>query len=295
MIERLRTMTDVELEAALRDLGDTLRPPAAPDLARAVRLRIVAGESRRAGRGATWRLPLLGRPVRRGLVLALAAVLVLAGIATALGFGLPGLRFVFFGPTATPTGAPTGAPAATPAPGETPGPTPRPTPTRTPGPIGDLDLGRPVDLASVDEAAGYAVLLPTLPELGPPLAVYVDREPPHARVSAIYPATASFPGAPGVEAAVLVTEFPGRIEEGYFQKGIGPDTTVVPVTVAGHAGFWVSGQPHELLYIGPDGSVETDSIRLVGNVLAWTVGDLTIRIEGAPDLGAALRIAASMR
>lgn len=291
MIERLRTMTDVELEAALRDLGGTLRPPAAPGLAPAVRRRILAGESRRAGRDATWRLPFLGRPVRRGLVIALAAVLVLAGIASALGLGLPGLRFVFFGPTATPTAPPT----ARPAPGETPEPTPRPTPTRTPDPIGDLDLGRLVDLASVDEAAGYAVLLPTLPELGPPLAVHVDREPPHARVSAVYPATAGFPAAPGREVAILVTEFPGRIEEGYFQKGIGPDTTVVPVTVAGHAGFWVSGQPHELLYIGPAGSVETDSIRLVGNVLAWTVGDLTIRIEGAPDLGAALRIADSMR
>ncbi len=287
MIERLRTMTDVELEAALRDLAGTLRPLAAPDLARAVRRRILAGESRRAGRGVTRRLPFLGRPVRRGLVLALAAVLVLAGIATALGLGLPGLRFVFFGPTATPT--------ATPAPGETPEPTPSPTPTRTPSPIGDLDLGRPVDLASVNAAAGYAVLLPTLPELGRPLAVYVDREPPHARVSATYPAGAGFPAATGSEVAVLVTEFPGRIEEGYFQKGFGPDTTVVPVTVAGHAGFWLSGQPHELLYIGPAGSVETDSIRLVGNVLAWTVGDLTIRIEGAPDLGAALRIADSMR
>jgi hypothetical protein len=292
MIERLRTMTDVELEAALRDLGGTLRPPAAPDLARAVARRILAGESRRAGRGFPRRLPFLGRPVRRGLVLALAAVLVLAGIAAALGFGLPGLRFVFFGPTATST--------ATPArPGETPGLTPSPapsqTPTRTPGPIGDLDLGRPVDLANVDSAAGYAVLLPTLPELGPPLAVYVDREPPHVRVSATYPAGAGFPAATGSEVAVLVTELPGRIEAGYFQKGIGPDTAVVPVTVAGHVGFWVSGQPHELLYVGPDGSVETDSIRLVGNVLAWTVGDLTVRIEGAPDLGAALRIADSMR
>ena len=34
--------------------------------------------------------------------------------------------------------------------------------------------------------------------------------------------------------------------------------------------------------------------RLAGNVLAWNDGELTFRIEGAPDLATAQRIAASL-
>lgn len=273
-----RTMSDAELEAALRDLAGAVMSPAAPGLARAVRLRIAAGDGGAASRSVGWNLPTFGRPLQRALLFAVAAVLGIAGIAAALGFGLPGLRFVF-GPSTSPTAlTPTASPAA----------------RHTATPLDDLDLGQAVDPAMLNQAAGYDALLPTLPELGPPLAVYVDRQPPHARVSAIYPARAGFPAAGGSQVAVLVTEFPGRIEEGFFQKQIDPDTTVQPVTVGDHPGFWVSGQPHRLMYVELDGSVKTDSIRLVGNVLAWTAGDLTVRIEGAPDLATALRIAASM-
>ena len=48
------------------------------------------------------------------------------------------------------------------------------------------------------------------------------------------------------------------------------------------------------MYVRPDGEVDADAVRLVGNVLAWNDGDLTLRIEGAPDLATALRIAESM-
>ncbi|MDQ2942028.1 MAG: hypothetical protein M3R05_07570 [Chloroflexota bacterium] len=267
-----RTLGDAELEAALGDLGRALITPRAPDLARTVRLRIASDDTRAASGSFPWRRPIFGRPLRRAVVVALAAVLVVAGVATALGLGLPGLRFVFFGPTAAPT---TLAPTAT-------------------SPPGDLELGRAVDPATLNEAAGYEALLPTLPELGPPLAVYIDRQPPDARVSAIYPAHAGFPAATGSQVAVLVSQFPGHIEGGFFQKQIGPDTAVEPVTVGGRPGFWVSGKPHQLMYVDPEGAVKTDSIRLVGNVLAWTAGDLTVRIEGAADLATALRIAASM-
>lgn len=272
-----RTMSNAELEAALRDLAGAVMSPAAPNLARAVRLRIAAGDGGAAARSVGWNLPTFRRPLRRALVFAVAAVLGIAGIVAALGLGLPGLRFVF-GPSTSPTAL---APTASVG--------------HSASPLGDLDLGQTVDPAMLNQAAGYDALLPTLPELGPPLAVYVDRQPPHARVSATYPARAGIPAADGAQVAVLVTEFPGRIEEGFFQKQIGPDTTVQPLTVGGRPGFWVSGRPHQLMYVEPDGSVQTDAIRLVGNVLAWTAGGLTVRIEGAPDLATALRIAASMR
>ena len=93
MNDRPMTATDADLEAALFDLVGALAPVSAPDLALAVRLRVeaVGAPSTRRPRWLDRLAPPTRRPVRRGLVLALAALLVLAGIAAAIGFGLPGL------------------------------------------------------------------------------------------------------------------------------------------------------------------------------------------------------------
>jgi hypothetical protein len=300
--DRRFTATDADLEAALLDLGGALAPVSAPDLARAVRLRIETLGAPSSGRP-RWLDRLgspTGRPARRGLVLALAALLVLAGIAAAIGFGLPGLRIVILGPaqTASPqTGS--GAPLASGSPGPTTRPSP--TPPSSSAPIESLGLGNVVDPAGVDAAAGYPALLPTLPDLGQPLGVYVRGSAPNAQVSAAYatspafPATSNAPNANGTPVAILVTQFPGVSEVDYLKKVLRPGTTIQGVRVAGNDGFWIAGEPHELMYLRPDGEVDSDNVRLVGNVLAWNDGQLTIRIEGAPDLATALRIAESMR
>lgn len=312
--DRLTTMmTDADLEAAVLDLAGALAPIPAPDLAAAVRSRVeglgvpAPGLRRRLDD----LLPRPARPLRRGLVLALVALLVLAGLAAAIGFGLPGLRIVILGPgsTATPTATPTAAPPSSPGtsptatPAAPPTPTPRPTPTLvpTPAPIETLGLGRPVDRSSVDAAAGYHVLLPTLPELGQPLGVYVRGTAPATLVSAAYAATPAIPAGPqapvagGTPVAILVMEFPGSSNAQYLVKMLPPGTTIEPVTVDGHAGYWIAGQPHELLYLAPNGDIENEPARLSADVLAWNDGALTYRIEGAPDLATAMRIAASMR
>jgi hypothetical protein len=90
-------------------------------------------------------------------------------------------------------------------------------------------------------------------------------------------------------------EFPGASDADYLQKMLPPGTSIEPVTVGGKAGFWIAGQPHELLYLAPNGDVLDEPARLAANVLAWNDGDRTIRIEGAPDLATAMRIAASLR
>jgi hypothetical protein len=328
--DRLTTMTpDADLDAALLDLAGALAPMTAPDLAAAVRSRVEglgvpAPSLRRRLEGVLGRhgglLPTPARPLRRGLVLALVALLVLASLAAAIGFGLPGLRFVFLGPgsTATPT-APTAAPPSSPGPGASlaptiqptvtpttpPTPTVRPTPAPTSPPtsasIESLGLGEPVDLAELDARAGRHVLLPTLPELGAPLGGFVRGLPPRTVVSAAYGVSSGVPapsGAPmaGAEpVAILIMELPGSSDPGSLQKMLPEGTTLEPVTVGGHEGFWISGEPHELLYLSPSGNVESEPVRLVGNVLAWNDGELTYRIEGAPDLATAMRIAASMR
>lgn len=288
MTESLGRMTDLELEAALRDLGHVVEPlPATHDLAQAVRRRIVTEAAASAARR-TWRLPLVGRPVRRSLVLALAALLLLAGLAVAVGIGLPGLRFVFLeSPAPTAPASPGGAAGSSAGPSA--------TPVRTPTPIEALDLGRPVAAADLDQEAGFDALLPTLRELGRPARAFVDGSGPFAIVNVVYPPSPAFPGRPGGAASILISQFRGSIDPSYLEKLIGSGTSVQPVKVGVSTGYWISGDPHEIYYVDVNGQPRPDRVHLAGNVLAWTEGDLTLRIEGAQDLESALRIAMSTR
>ena len=99
----------------------------------------------------------------------------------------------------------------------------------------------------------------------------------------------------GRPVAIIVMEFPGATDPGYLKKILEPGTTIQAQTVNGHDGFWIAGEPHELIYVRPNGDATADAVRIVGNVLAWNDGDLTFRIEGARDLATALRIAESIR
>ncbi len=307
---------DGELEAALLDLARAIAPVPAPRLAETVRRRIEGRPAPGAAglplgaRLAAWAEPLVGRrrPLRRGLVLALVALLVIAGVAAAIGFGLPGLRIVILGP------GPSGTPAATIAPtiAATIAPTPATTPARSPGspppspsptapPLDSLGLGQRVDPGGLDAAAGRRVLLPSPAELGAPLAAFVRGTPPDAIVTVAYgpapaiPAGSLAPVDAGGPVAILVTELPGTTDGAYLQKMLPAGTTIDQVGVGGHAGFWIAGRPHELLYVAPNGDVLDEPARLAGNVLAWNDGAVTFRIEGAPDLATAQRIAATLR
>lgn len=77
---------------------------------------------------------------------------------------------------------------------------------------------------------------------------------------------------------------------GYLLKKIAAvGTQLEPVTVAGGPGLWLTGKPH--LFIAPDAPP-----RLAGNVLVWTRGDLTLRLEGpALTLARARELARSLR
>ena len=300
MNERPTFLTDAELETALFDLARVLAPTPSPDLAAMVRVRVAGLGTPVSGRlswldgfDRSW-----GRPTRRAVVLGLAVLLALAGVAAAIGFGLPGLRIVILGPgvSVSPTIG------VSPTPGASPGSSPPSvSPQPTAAAIETLGLGEPVDPKDVDLAAGYHVLLPTLLELGRPLGVFVRGSAPTALVGAAYAATPTIPAgslapiAAGQPVAILVMEFPGASDADYLQKMLPPGTSIEPVTVGGKAGFWIAGQPHELLYLALNGDVLDEPARLAANVLAWNDGDRTIRIEGAPDLATAMRIAASLR
>ena len=282
----LAALDDAGLETALRASSvsiawPTASPAGAPDVAMRVRARIVAGET--AARG-PWRL---WRPARRGLVLALAALLVLAAIAGAVGLGLPGLRIILGEPPVSP-------PPSVPVPSGT-GQSGVPTPTPPPGAPGStLRLGDPVALADVETLTGFPPALPTDPAIGPPDAVYVDRSRSN-QVAFVWAPSAGLPETRDRGVGLILMRFDGRMDEGYHQKLVGLGVTLEPVTVSGRAGFWISGDPHFFFYVRKDGATIGDDRRWVGDALVWSDGTLTYRIESALGRDATIELAETIR
>lgn len=282
---------DVELEAVLRDLAGSLALPgqdgaAVLDPARRARLRIEqgAGAARPWGRWA-WLAPSPGRRFGRGLVLALVALAVIAAIAGAIGLGLPGIRIV---------PAPTGSAIAS-APGSvTPTPSPSPGTPRPSGPAGlgaDLGLGESIAVADAASAVDIPLTFPTMPGVGPSASAWLL----DGRLSFVWPASRTLPATrePGI--GLILSEFRGSIEPDYFQKVIGPDTKITPVSVGGVVGYWISGAPHEIVFVDVDGHPVFDSRRIVGDTLLWARGDVTYRLESGLDQAAAIALANSLR
>jgi hypothetical protein len=224
--------------------------------------------------------------LRRSLVLAIVALIVLAAIVGAIGLGVPGIRIIFTGGAGLPTPTPTGSGTA---PSGSPGLTASPTPSGPPG--SGLDLGLLATPAEAFTLAGFPLLLPTDPAIGAPDATWY-RE---GRLTLVWK---SRPGLPDTQAGgigLLVTEFRGRVDTALFQKTLGPNTRLTAVTVGGETGYWISGATHDFFYLDPNGEVIVDSRRVVGDTLVWTRSGLTFRLETSLGQDAAIRIAESIR
>jgi hypothetical protein len=143
-------------------------------------------------------------------------------------------------------------------------------------------LGEQVSLQEARERAGFEVVVPT--ELGEPDEVYFQESPPGGMVSFVY-GTKEDPRA-------LFTQFAARVDEAIFKK-IAPDTKIEPVTVEGQPGFWLEGA-HFFSYFDRHGDMQSEQVRLAGNVLLWERGTRTLRLEADISKEEALRIAASV-
>jgi hypothetical protein len=139
-----------------------------------------------------------------------------------------------------------------------------------------LGLGRPIALARVRHAAGFAALLPAQAS-----SAYIGHDVPGGRVSILI-------------GRVLITEFRGSAQPFIF-KVIDPNTTVKITRVNGAQAVYLSGAPHQVLFGAPNGEIRTDRVRLAGNVLIWQHGAVIVRIEGVRTLAQALAIARSLR
>lgn len=303
----LHRLPDDDLEAALRGLGSTVAwPTAAPnangvDLAAAVRARIEAvvvqssPAARPLPRGnrrptslvrSILALSALGhrrwQPAGRALILAMVALVAAAAIVGAVGLGLPGLRLIL-------GEAPT-------LPSATAGPTFEPSRAPTAEALGaSLGLGElldPIDTAGLDARAGFTVRAPADPALGPPDAAYID-DTKGRQVTLLWTTRPELPATLEPEVGLLLSQFRGTIGEGFVAKAIGATTTLERVQVGGRGGFWVSGDPHVFFWDGPDGFVD-DPRRWVGDVLLWSDGPITYRLETSLGRDAAVRIAETL-
>ena len=291
------TMTDADLEIALRDLSRSLAVPAgtdgtgALDPARRARIRIEQASATRPtsplpgwiSRGRDW---LRGGRLRRGLVLALVAVIVVAAIAGAIGLGLPGIRIVT-APSAS-AGATGAAPSGSPTAGAS-GPSASPTVAGPPG--SGMGLGDPIAVADASTAAGIPLRLPTAAGVGAPVSAWTL----DGRLSLVWATNRALPSTrePGI--GLILSEFRGSLEPEYFQKIIGPDTTITPVTVDGVTGYWISGAPHEIVFVDEHGQPIFDTRRIVGDTLLWARGGVTYRLESGLDRAAAIALAGTLR
>ena len=267
---------DGRLERSLRELGHALAMPApSPAFASVVRARVQTLPP--PGSVPSWRRWAGGTPLlRRSMLAGVAVLLLVATVAAAIGLGLPGIR-ILFGPPSSP-GAGTTAQLS-------------PSPDVSSPPGSSLGIGVSMPLADVAALTGFEPRLPADPSLGPPDASFVAG----ARLTLVWRTTADLPDTEQRGIGLLITEFRGAVDPGWYEKIVSSgETTVEPVNVGGEGGFWISGDPHGIVYRDASGAFVDESRRIVGDVLIWTDGDLTFRIETSLGREAAMRLAELM-
>jgi hypothetical protein len=261
-------MNDDELGRALTDLGGHLDHPAGDGLVAAVTERVRAealpvlptdrSVDRSTGRRRPW-------PARRAVLAAVAAAVLLAGVVVTVAPAREAVARWFGIGSVVLRSDPTG--------GQPVGSDP------VPGP----GAGGPVDRANLQTAVGFTLRYPADPAAGEPVAAEVDPRPAGGLVAITYP---SF-------ALVQVGSRPGDAPS--LLKSFGSGTRLERASVGGQPAWWITGAPHDLGYLDREGQWQQDTVRRAGDVLLWSVGDVTYRIEGLADRAVAERIGGSLR
>ncbi|MEW6224362.1 MAG: hypothetical protein AB1627_07005 [Chloroflexota bacterium] len=254
-----------DLRAAVlgRIARDGLVPGPAASAAPAPEARTPASEAGSPAPSRPWAPP---RPRRsmlhhaRPLVVALLALLVLGGVAAALGFRLPGLEILRI--------------------------------DRVPAAGAGLDLGSPIPLADALARDQPRVRLPSA--LPPPDTAWELGAGERRIVTLAYRATGDQGTLAGSDLALTVMAVPGSVDERLITKLVGPGGTVEPVSVDGSPGWWIAGAPHEILVFRPDGEVGVVTSALAGDTLLFAREGTLYRIETTLGRDATIAIAESM-
>lgn len=140
-------------------------------------------------------------------------------------------------------------------------------------------LGRPLSRGEAERAVGFELALPPRTT---PRRVYVLDD---ALASVILRAG----GRP-----LLLSEYHAA-DFNTLKKSVIDKTVIEFVRVNGEPGLWLEDGPHTLTYFNRRGEFRERSIVIHGNVLLWTEGELTLRLEGELTKAQALDISRVIR
>lgn len=264
-------------EERLREQARAFPYPPTPDAAGAVRRHLAEEAAQRSRRRwSSHRLVWAGALLAIILVSLLSVPEVRARIGALLRIGA--VEIVL----ATPT---PGITATVPAPTTTAtseAPTPRPTLRAS-----VLNLAGETSLPAAQNQVPFPIRLPTYPpNLGPPDNVFVQ--------DLGGPAVIFVWLEPGSEDRVRLS-LHALTSDVFAEKTLHEVTRLQETTVNGQPAAWVRG-PHILQFYNRSGYPDYDARRLVdGNVLIWTEGEITYRLETDLPLEEAVRIAESLQ
>ena len=125
-------------------------------------------------------------------------------------------------------------------------------------------LGRPLSRDEAERALGFELALP--PGTKPGRVYVLDG----ALASVVLPEE----GRP-----LLLSEY-RAVDFALLKKSASAKTAIEPVHVNGEPGLWLEGGPHTLTYFDRRGEFRQRTVLIRGNVLLWTDGPLTLRLEG---------------
>lgn len=247
-----------QLEGRLRELAASLPYPPTPDLAAGVR---PPAASRR----------LVQRRLRLalGLLAALLALLAVPQVRAAV------TRVIQIGAVRVWQGA-----------------TPTPA-TTVPTPIAALlDLSGETNLEQAAQLLPYPIRLPAYPaDLGPPDRVFVQAFDQQHTMLVLVWLDSRRPD--GIRMSLTTLDSPTMADTGFVVKT--GSEILQETSVGNRRALWVRG-PHFLEIRRSDGRQDYDLRRLVtGDVLIWTDGTLTYRLESDLPLAEAVRVAESLR
>ena len=252
-----------DLEQRLTQLGRELDWPETPDLAPAVRRRLVTPTPARARRPIVF---------RRSLAIALASLLVLAGGVFA---AVPSVRDAVLeflhlqGATVERRPSIPSAPE-----------------------LRVLQLGQRTTLEQARGKLGFTPLVPRA--AGSPDGVFVSTRVPGGELSLTYDPGPGMPATGSTGLGLLVGEFRGDLAPEYMGKIAAQTTRIERLRVDGDRAIWIEGAPHLFFYRPPDSEFAESELRLAHNVLILERGNLLVRLEGAFGRERALELARSL-
>ena len=261
------------LERRLRSLTDRDDLfPATPDIAGALfdLVRMEAPRSDRRGFPPAWRVAAIVLLVALGLLVAALAIPT-SRTAIADFFGIEGIRIELGGDEET----------------AVPG---------TPVSIGGaLLLGEQTTFDEAARAAPFEVAVPAGAGVGEPDEVYLNQRSGVTVVGMLWRAAEGLPEIGSTGVGLLLLEIESHDDDVIFAKRMAGGGGFTIVTINGRQGYWIE---RGVLAVEPIDGLMLDplepEVRRSGNVLIWSDGSITYRLETALPMRDAVRIAESL-